>query len=144
MTQTHGRCLCGAVRFAFDPKGVVDASHCHCESCRRACSAPMTSTLSIRDTAWRWVGDAPKEYHSSPGVVRMFCGTCGSPMGYRSDRWPGETGFYAASLEDPAAFVPESHTFWREKLPWLKLNDSLPRHSGDAGASPIAADRKRR
>jgi hypothetical protein len=130
MTQTHGRCLCGAVRFTFDPEGVVDASHCHCDSCRRTCSAPMTTTLSVRDTAWRWIGEVPKDYRSSPGVVRMFCGTCGSPVAYRTDAFPGETGFYAASLEDPADFTPEGHSFWSERLPWLHVTDDLPKYDG--------------
>lgn len=142
MTTTHGRCLCGAVRFAFDPAGIVDASHCHCESCRRACSAPITSTLSVRDTAWRWVGDMPREYSSSPGVKRMFCGTCGSPMAYRSDRWPGETGFYAASLDNPDDFLPESHSFWAERLHWLKIDDDLPKQSADGTDRSVAKSAK--
>ena len=90
----------------------------------------MTATWSLRATAWRWVGDPPTEFRSSPGVVRLFCGTCGSPMAYRSERWPGETGFYAASLDDPAGFAPESHSFWSERLPWLSLSDDLPKYDG--------------
>jgi hypothetical protein len=51
-------------------------------------------------------------------------------MAYRSDAFPGETGFYAACLDDPADFAPESHTFWAERLPWLRLADDLPKHAG--------------
>lgn len=144
MPSTRGRCLCGEVRFTFDPAGVVSSSHCHCESCRRACSAPMTSFLSIRNSAWRWTGAEPQAYASSPGVTRYFCGACGSPMGYAGTACPDETDFFAASLENPADFVPEAHSFWSEKLPWLHLNDRLPRHSGDIDASPIAKPAKRR
>jgi len=51
-------------------------------------------------------------------------------MAYRSETWQGETGFYAASLEDPTDFVPESHSFWAERLPWLRLSDDLPKYDG--------------
>ena len=124
---TRGRCLCRAVRFAFDPNGVRWRAHCHCESCRRNCSAPFTTFFAVADTAWRWTGREPAAYASSPGVRRLFCPDCGSPMAYRWDGQPGETHFYAASLEDPSGFRPERHDFWSEKLPWIQLLDDLPR-----------------
>ena len=118
MPSTHGHCLCGAIRYAFDPVGVLWRGHCHCESCRRATSSPFTTWFSVRNSAWRWTGAAPEIYRSSPGVRRYFCPTCGTPMAY------------ASSLEHPADFAPASHVHVAEKLPWIHLNDPLPRHSG--------------
>lgn len=129
MTSTHGHCLCGKVRVSFDPDGITWRGHCHCDSCRRACSAPMTTFFGVRNSAWRWTGEAPGVFRSSAGVSRYFCQTCGSPMGYSALHWPDETHFYAASLEDPSDFTPESHAYWSERLPWIHLNDDLPRHS---------------
>ena len=130
MTSTHGRCLCGAVRFAFDPAGVQWRGHCHCESCRRQTSSPFTTWFSVRNSAWRWTGAAPEIYRSSPGVRRYFCPTCGTPMAYASARQADRTDFYAASLEDPTDFAPEMHEHFAEKLPWIHMGDRLPRHSG--------------
>jgi hypothetical protein len=127
MSSTHGRCLCGAIRFVFDPNGVRWRGHCHCESCRRATSSPMTTYFGVRNAAFRWIGGTPKTYESSPGVRRGFCGTCGSPLFYTSDAYPDETHFFAASLFDPTPFVPEAHFHDDERLPWLDLADSLPR-----------------
>lgn len=139
MQTRHGRCLCGKVRYAFDPQGVTDQSHCHCESCRRGVSAAMASFLSIRNSAWRWTGmQQPACFASSPGVERLFCPTCGSPIAYRTAASPGETDFHAMTLDAPEAFAPTAHTFWSEKLPWLHLNDELPRHSDDPGTASIA------
>jgi hypothetical protein len=126
MPSTHGHCLCGAVRFAFDPEGVLWRGHCHCESCRRQTSSPFTTWFSVRNSAWRWTGAAPEIYRSSPGVRRFFCPTCGTPMAYASTRRPEQTDFYAASLEDPADFTPTSHDHADEKLPWIHLADGLP------------------
>lgn len=124
--MSTGGCLCGDVRYACDSAPLWQA-HCHCESCRRACSAPFTSFFGMADGAWRWTGRQPALHRSSPGVERFFCPTCGSPMAYRSSRWPGEMHFYAASLDDPASFAATEHVHWDEHLPWLHLNDGLPR-----------------
>ncbi|WP_102107662.1 GFA family protein [Oceaniglobus roseus] len=132
MTSTHGRCLCGAVRYVFDPNGVLWRSHCHCESCRRATSSPVTTFFGVRNAAFRWLGDRPAAFSSSEGVTRRFCATCGSPMSYESREYPGETHFYAASLFDPADFAPQDHAHWDERLPWLDLRDDLPRQPAGA------------
>ncbi len=134
MMSTHGHCLCGAVRYSFDPAGVLWRGHCHCESCRRATSSPFTTWFVLRNSAWRWTGSAPEIYRSSTGVRRYFCPTCGSPMAYASAHRPDQTDFYAASLENPADFAPEAHVHFAEKLPWIHLSDGLPRHSATADA----------
>lgn len=121
-----GRCLCGRVTFAFEgPENW--RGHCHCDSCRRATSSPITTFFGVPNSAWRWTGAAPKSYRSSPGVERLFCGRCGSPMAFRSDRWPDETHFYAASLVDSTAFQPDLQYHADEALPWLVLKDPPPK-----------------
>ena len=127
MPSSQGRCLCGALRYAFDPNGVLWRAHCHCESCRRATSSPVTTFLAVRDTALRWIKGAPAIHTSSPGVHRGFCATCGSPMSYANDELPGETHLYAASLIDASGFQPEQHDFWVERVDWLSIADDLPK-----------------
>lgn len=121
-----GHCLCGQVRFAYAgaPEWVA---HCHCESCRRNCAAPFTTFLGIKDGAWHWLGAPPTRFASSPGVERLFCPHCGTPMAYRAERWPQEQHFYAATLEDPASVTPQQHVNYAEHLAWIALADGLPR-----------------
>ena len=66
-------------------------------------------------------------YASGSGVWRDFCGSCGSQMAYRSDKFPGEIHFYAASLVDPAGYLPTEHVHVDEALTWIHLSDCLPR-----------------
>lgn len=128
MSVKRGRCLCGAVTFEY--RGEENwRAHCHCESCRRQTSSPFTTFMGVPDGTWRFTGEDPKVYVSSPGVRRLFCGTCGAPVAYDADRFPDEIHFYAASLDDPAAFEPECHVHAGEKLSWIHLDDGLPRHS---------------
>ena len=121
----QGHCLCGAVRFEVDLP-VFACVHCHCESCRRQCSAPMTTYLGVEDGKWRWLSGTPKVFHSSPGIERSFCGDCGSPLTFRSSKLSGVMHFYVAAMEEPEAFSPTLHTAQEEQLPWLKLDDGLP------------------
>src|ERR1700730_1304912 len=134
----QGRCLCGAIRFQYvgTPNWVL---HCHCDSCRRATSSPMTTWISVPRSAFAFTQGAPRYFASSPGVKRGFCETCGSPLTYEAERFQNEVPLYAASLVDPAAtdIVPSRHVFATEQLPWFEVHDDLPRFAttsrGSAG-----------
>ena len=93
----RGRCLCGAVTYEFTGEPAW-RGHCHCESCRRNCSAPFTTFLGVPREGFRWTGAAPQVYDSSPGVRRPFCGRCGSPMAYDAAKDRANIHLYAASL----------------------------------------------
>ena len=130
MNETHtGRCLCRAVTYSFETP-IKWCVHCHCESCRRNCSAPFTTFVSVPDGQWRWTGAEPAVYSSSEGVRRMFCPTCGAPVAYRNDKLPDEIHFYLAALDNPEAFAPERHVFLQDKLAWVELGDDLPKLHG--------------
>jgi len=127
MTTKTGRCLCGAVTFEYaGPENW--RGHCHCESCRRNTASPFTTFLGVPRDACRFTGAQPSVYSSSPGVRRLFCATCGTPMAYEADRYPHEVHFYAATLDDAVSFVPQFHTHYAERLPWVEIADSLPKY----------------
>ena len=125
----HGHCLCGAIGFAYDSVELFKGT-CHCESCRRQTASPFTTFMGVANGTWRWTGETPKTYESSPGQIRYFCGTCGAPVAYSSARWPDEIHFYAALLDDAHTFVPNEHYHWEERLEWAAPPDDLPKHTG--------------
>ncbi len=126
MPGLTGRCACGAIRYRATSSPFWSA-HCHCESCRRVTGAPMASFLGFSKVSVDWQGQRAFRA-SSPGTTRGFCADCGTPLSYMSTRWPGEIHIYAATLDDPALFVPESHVHWAERVPWLRIEDDLPKH----------------
>jgi hypothetical protein len=123
------------VRFVArgEPKWVA---HCHCESCRRATSAPLTTYAGYPTEAVSWTGEAPAVFHSSPGVIRRFCRDCGSPMTFEGERWPGEVHLFVASFDEPASLRPTLHVHVGEQLSWLHLADGLPRYATTAREGP--------
>ena len=87
--RVGGRCLCGCVMFEYEgtPNWIL---HCHCESCRRATSSPMTTWISVARNDFFLTKGLPRYFSPSAGVRRGFCETCGSPLTYESERVPDE------------------------------------------------------
>lgn len=115
-----GRCFCGAVRFEArgEPRFI---SNCHCESCRRAASAPSVTWAGFKTANVTFEGDTMRAYASSPGVTRSFCGACGSPLAFHGERWAGETHIPVCAFDKPEELAPDSDHFENEKLPWAAL-----------------------
>jgi hypothetical protein len=125
----HGRCLCGRIGFEWygEPNWVA---YCHCESCRRNTASPATAFFGVPVSAFRWTGDTPEAYVSSPGVRRSFCARCGTPMAFEADAFPGEIHLYVATLDDPNSLRPAGHVHTGEQLDWFEILDDLPRFKG--------------
>ncbi len=138
-SETHGgRCLCAALRFEARGKPLWIA-HFHCESCRRNTGSAFATFVGFAAEGFTYVAGAPQTYASSPGVTRGFCGRCGTPLTYQAERYPGEVHVYVCTLDRPQDFVPQAHVHTGEQLPWLHLDDGLPRYlttSRDAEPSP--------
>ncbi len=126
MENGTGRCLCGAVRYRFKGRPNWQA-HCHCESCRRATSSPITSFFAVDHDRIEWSGTEPQLHESSPGIFRSFCPRCGSPLTYQSDVRTHEIDVYAMTLDAPEGFTADMHVMWNERLPWLHVVDDLPK-----------------
>ena len=128
----EGGCLCGQVRYRTEgsPSWVL---HCHCNSCRRQSSAPMVTWAGFHSDRFTWTASAPQTYKSSPGVERLFCGACGTPMMFRSERWADEAHIAVTTLDDPGSVTPKGHVHVAEKLAWMHLGDDLPQHDHVAG-----------
>ena len=120
----NGRCLCGETKFEYHGDELW-VGYCHCESCRRNTSSPVTVFMGVPRSAYHYTGLEPGMYESSRGVRRHFCKNCGTPMAFDADRYPDEIHFYVASLDDPESLAPEFHCHYDERLSWLEISDDL-------------------
>ena len=123
-----GSCRCGSVEVSFDgdPKWIAN---CHCAECRKSTGSVYATYVGCTEEQAQVRGPA-QSYDSSPGVSRLFCGTCGSPIAYRGERWPGEIHFFVGLFEDAATLAPRAEVYFREALPWVDECASLPRFPG--------------
>ena len=120
----EGGCLCGAVRYVIEGEP-INSGICHCETCRRAASAPRLPFLGVKSAVFRFTQGEPADYASSPGVVRSFCGRCGSPLTYRRKDTPDALDVMTMSLDDPGAAPPTFHVWVDEAQDWDRLAGDL-------------------
>lgn len=57
---TTGHCRCGNIAYEYDGDPIL-VVHCHCESCRRQTSSPVTTFALVPKAALRFTRGEPKE-----------------------------------------------------------------------------------
>lgn len=131
----EGGCLCGAVRFRCrgplgGPLGAVTV--CHCGQCRRA-QGYAAAVAPVRAEGFSIVCGAGsvREYESSPGKLRAFCGDCGSPLYSRRRAAPRVLRLRLGALDAaPADLAIDAHIHVREVPAWASPDDGAPRFPG--------------
>lgn len=122
-----GGCGCGAVRYAIEA-APIEVCHCHCEICRRHSGAPLVTWLTVPRAAFRLLAGMPRERRSSATAVRHFCPDCGTALTFHADAEPEFIDVTVASLDRPDVVVPREHIWMRSALPWMRLDDDVPRY----------------
>ncbi|MEK7105489.1 MAG: GFA family protein [Patescibacteria group bacterium] len=124
-----GSCKCGTIKFEVITESVW-SGYCHCKDCRKATGAPVSAFVIFRKADVQWKGRQPKEHKPSIKVTRTFCEVCGSPISYEHVEWPGRIDFYTCLFDDAENLAPTEHIWYASKLPWLDIQDALPKHEG--------------
>jgi hypothetical protein len=79
-----------------------------------------------------FVSGTPAEFRSSDKAVRTFCATCGTALTFREDARPRLVDVTVCSFEHPEAIPPSEHIWTVSQLPWLNVEDDLPRFPRDS------------
>jgi hypothetical protein len=137
-TERTGGCLCGAVRYRTQGEPAWVA-HCHCTSCRRTAGAAFVTYAGFKRPFFAYVKGTPKVFESSPGVERSFCPSCGTPLTYEGARWPDEVHIFVCTLDEPQSLAPQAHVYMAETMPWVHLDDNLPRFPTTVSAGKSGA-----
>eukprot|EP01065_Artemidia_motanka_P009590 TRINITY_DN1491_c0_g2_i1.p1 TRINITY_DN1491_c0_g2~~TRINITY_DN1491_c0_g2_i1.p1 ORF type:complete len:161 (+),score=75.81 TRINITY_DN1491_c0_g2_i1:44-484(+) len=135
----RGSCYCGAVRFVVGDEAGGEpprACFCHCDSCRRAHSAPMYQVVYVDEGLVRVEAgqELVRGFSKSERIERQFCSRCGSRLFNKVKSLPGKTGFFPALLEEgsqrsmPERWQPKYHCHVTEAvLPLSSVADGLER-----------------
>ena len=117
MVPVLGGCYCGAIRYEIT--GEVEQSLvCHCPDCRRVTGSQSVAYLFLREIDFKITKGVANEFASSPGVVRKFCGKCGTTLSWEGDKQPGRIDVTVGSLDDPEQFPPTRAVYRRHRLSW--------------------------
>ncbi|NKB97048.1 MAG: GFA family protein [Pseudomonadales bacterium] len=112
-----GGCSCGEIRY----RGLCAPDQvlvCHCPDCRRSSGAQSVAWLFISSDSFEFTQGEPTEFASSPGVIRKFCGTCGTTLSWEGDKQPGRIDVTVGSLDSPQDYPPTKAVYRKHRLPW--------------------------
>jgi len=133
-----GGCLCGAVRYraTVDP---IRAVSCHCGMCRKHSGAAFLTHVHFPVAAFTWTKGEPTIYRSSADAGRGFCARCGSTLLMHEDVLEDRVQVTLGSLDRPQDVRPDDHVWTQDQLPWLVIEDDLPRFAQASAAVPTRA-----
>ncbi|MFG1299160.1 GFA family protein [Xanthobacter sp. V3C-3] len=128
-----GGCLCGQLRYRI--RNVRSAYWCHCGMCRRISGSGALPWASVARGDFEVTAGTPSAYGSSPGVTRLFCGRCGSPILFDMAR-EDAVDVTIGTLDDPDRLVPTHHIWTQSALAMTRgLGADLPRHAAEVEES---------
>ena len=128
-TTLEGGCLCGRLRYRLER--VKSAYWCHCTMCRRASGSAALPWVSVAREDVTFTSGEPAVFESSPGVIRRFCGRCGSPIVFDMAR-EADVDVTIGTLDDPDRVSPTHHIWASSALHMARhLGERLPRYDGE-------------
>lgn len=126
-----GGCLCGAVRFSYQgalggDMGAVTV--CFCASCRKA-QGLAAAVAPVRASGFDVTEgrELIREYQSSPGKWRAFCGACGSPLYSRKADLPDRLRLRLGALDAPPSDLRvDALIHMADRPDWVERMDKAP------------------
>jgi hypothetical protein len=120
------RCHCGGIEMvaAFPSRF---CAHCYCRSCRSSHAAGVVTWIGFKRAQVRFAKgeDLVRDYESSPGVRRKFCGRCGTRIAFESvhSGWADEMHLPLALFATPVDRAPTVNSFPEERPQWAPLHE---------------------
>ena len=120
------RCHCGAIEVvARFPSRFC--AHCYCRSCRTSHAAGVVTWIGFKRAQVRYTRgeDLLRDYLSSEGTHRKFCGRCGTRFTFESEHgnWADEVHLPLALFASPVDRAPSVNSFPEERPAWAPYHD---------------------
>ncbi|MFM6854666.1 MAG: GFA family protein [Sphingopyxis sp.] len=117
--MVRASCLCGGIRYDLDGP-VAEVILCHCTQCRRANGGAFNVGVPVDRARVHFHRHAQlREYESSPGKYRAFCGGCGAPVYSRVDALPHVLRLRGGLMADLPAPASVAHIHTDTAWHWL-------------------------
>jgi len=130
--KLEGSCFCGAIKFETNTVA-RRVTHCHCIHCRRLSGAPFLTYAEFKTGDFTFTAGTPARFNTRPEVTRQFCPQCGTQLTYLDREYPHLIHVTIGSFDQPERLVPQDHIWCDRMLPWLQMEDGLPRYAQHRG-----------
>lgn len=124
-----GSCLCGSVKYEYHGE-LGPIVYCHCSRCRKAQGTAFATNSPINESGFSLLSgkETLREYESSAGKFRAFCGNCGTPVFSRFTGKPGILRLRIGTLDTRIAARPGAHIYADSHAEWFDILDDLPQY----------------
>jgi hypothetical protein len=92
-----------------------------------AIGGPLTIWIGYRPREVRFQKGHPNGFSKTRGVTRYFCGDCGTSIAYVDKGLPNEIYVSVGFMDNPERFPPAAQAYWEMRLPFVVMDDGLPR-----------------
>ena len=105
-----GHCFCGRIQALMhgEPFWIC---YDHDDDCRRAIGSPLTIWVGYRPEQFVLKSGYLKTFSKTPGIVRTFCGDCGTSIGYEDQGLPDNSTSASVSCTRQNVFRPKLMAF---------------------------------
>lgn len=126
MTDIEGSCLCDAVHYRVTGP-FKRLNLCHCSMCQKSHGSAFAPYLRVekKDFHFSTGADQVVTYESTDGVLRSFCGRCGSNLQWIRIESDG-LGVAAGTLDTPVDVLPAAQFWCESSQAWHRLRDDVP------------------
>ena len=133
-TRLTGGCFCRDIR--FEVSGPIRyCCFCHCESCRKAAGGAFVAWATFDKSSFTVTSGTMALHRSSAKATRGHCARCGTSLTYEHEDRQGEIDITPTSFDDPSRFEPVAHIWVEDKLPWVRIDDDLPKYQTTTSAA---------
>lgn len=129
MEMLKGSCLCNGIQYEIDSE-LGKIMQCHCQKCRKANGSAFAVNAPIPTQSFKYIKgeELTSEFESTPGVFRVFCSRCASPLYSRRPAEPEILRLRIGTLDTPLTTKPAMHIFVGSKAEWNEVTDNIPQY----------------
>jgi hypothetical protein len=123
-----GRCYCGDIQYSASGDPAIKLQ-CHCRECQYISGGNANVTIGMPDDGFKYTKGSPKQFQRSDlenGVVRDFCGNCGTGLLSMAAALPGVRLIRAGTMDDPSMFTPDMAIFTVDQQSFQHIPDGMP------------------
>ncbi len=123
-----GRCYCGAIHYTASGDPAIKLQ-CHCRECQYLSGGSANVTIGMPEAGFSYTQGTPSRFQRPDlenGVIREFCGNCGTQILSRAAALPGVVLLKVGTLDDPSVFTPDLAIFTVDKQDFQHVPEGMP------------------
>jgi hypothetical protein len=115
-------------------------ARCYCVQCRKQSGSECATNAEAAPGSFRLSSGESllREFESSPGQLRVFCGRCGSPIYKRYVDEPDRIRIRLGLLDVEFDEVPVVQVFTSERMRLTPVDASIPSFERSTGSTPYS------